>query len=401
MSSLTFRSLLSVIAIAILAGMFGPASAQNPYVASHIRAGNSLPSLCAIGTGDVFFLASGTIGFYDCIAKNTWAYAHSATNLNGVIPIANGGTGTASTLTGLVRGSSSAMTSSELSGDCSTSGSNNVTCTGGTHLTSLPLGVGTGSLTGPSTLPATAITPNGPNVFYEYEIPNVNLLAAAAPTVGAPTSGGSCTAGTHYAMITFLTTQGESYTGTASAQFTCVTSTGQTVPLTVIPTGPIGTLTRNVYMSKQGTSSPYFLVGNIADNTTTIYSITTADGSLGTNTSGIYTFFTAGSNGQFHALFFGLDVTAFSGSQPTGTLDVNVGTSGVGTALMSTIGLTASGLTNPGNAAVGSSFFYAIPSTGHGQILPSSGTTVLMGVSAVFATSSTMTANVKIIGFYE
>ena len=45
----------------------------------------------------------------------------------GPIPIANGGTGTGSTLTGLVRGSASAMTAAELSGDATTSGSNAVT----------------------------------------------------------------------------------------------------------------------------------------------------------------------------------------------------------------------------------------------------------------------------------
>lgn len=51
-----------------------------------------------------------------------------ATQVRGLLPIANGGTNTSSTLTGLVRGGS-AMTAAELSGDCSTSGSNAVTCT--------------------------------------------------------------------------------------------------------------------------------------------------------------------------------------------------------------------------------------------------------------------------------
>jgi hypothetical protein len=44
-----------------------------------------------------------------------------------VVPVAKGGTGTGSTLTGLVRGSASAFTAAELSGDVSTSGSNVVT----------------------------------------------------------------------------------------------------------------------------------------------------------------------------------------------------------------------------------------------------------------------------------
>src|SRR5438034_8274051 len=43
------------------------------------------------------------------------------------VSIANGGTGTGSTLVGLVRGNASAMTAAELSGDATTSGSNAVT----------------------------------------------------------------------------------------------------------------------------------------------------------------------------------------------------------------------------------------------------------------------------------
>lgn len=59
------------------------------------------------------------------------------TGVTGTLPVANGGTGTASTLTGLVRGSASAMTAAEISGDCTTSGSNSITCTktNGTALT--------------------------------------------------------------------------------------------------------------------------------------------------------------------------------------------------------------------------------------------------------------------------
>jgi hypothetical protein len=51
----------------------------------------------------------------------------AAHQLKGVVPVANGGTGTASTLTGLMRGNSSAMTAAELSGDVTTSGSNAAT----------------------------------------------------------------------------------------------------------------------------------------------------------------------------------------------------------------------------------------------------------------------------------
>jgi len=50
-----------------------------------------------------------------------------ATHLSSALPINQGGTGTTSTLTGLVRGSGSAMTAAELSGDVTTSGSNATT----------------------------------------------------------------------------------------------------------------------------------------------------------------------------------------------------------------------------------------------------------------------------------
>lgn len=52
----------------------------------------------------------------------------TTTHLSAALPVNQGGTGTTSTLTGLMRGNSSAMTAAELSGDCTTSGSNAITC---------------------------------------------------------------------------------------------------------------------------------------------------------------------------------------------------------------------------------------------------------------------------------
>lgn len=49
-------------------------------------------------------------------------------NVRGILPIGNGGTGTASVGTGITRGASGVLSSSELSGDCTTSGSNAITC---------------------------------------------------------------------------------------------------------------------------------------------------------------------------------------------------------------------------------------------------------------------------------
>jgi hypothetical protein len=88
-----------------------------------------------------------------------------ATHLSSALPISQGGTGTASTLTGLVRGSGSAMTAAELSGDATTSGSNAVTVSkvNGVSLAGLATGIlrnttGTGapSIAGVADFPFTA-----------------------------------------------------------------------------------------------------------------------------------------------------------------------------------------------------------------------------------------------------
>lgn len=75
------------------------------------------------------------------------------TSLSGLttpLSVAQGGTGTGSTLTGIVRGGSP-LTASEISGDCTTSGSNAITCTktNGTQIaTGLSIPTGTASFAG-------------------------------------------------------------------------------------------------------------------------------------------------------------------------------------------------------------------------------------------------------------
>ena len=67
-------------------------------------------------------------------------------------------------------------------------------------------------------------------------------------TAGTPTAGGACTAGTHSYKVTFTSVgAGETTGGTTSNQITCVLTTGQTVPLSAIPTGPAGTTGRKIY----------------------------------------------------------------------------------------------------------------------------------------------------------
>jgi hypothetical protein len=71
------------------------------------------PAFRAITSGDIPTLNQNTTG--------------TAANVTGTVAVANGGTGTSTALTGLVRGSATAMTAAELSGDVTTNGSNAVT----------------------------------------------------------------------------------------------------------------------------------------------------------------------------------------------------------------------------------------------------------------------------------
>lgn len=103
----------------------------------------------------------------------------------------------------------------------------------------------------------------------------------SAPSAGAPTSGGSVTDGTHSYKISFLDSLGgETIAGSASGQITCGAG-NNTVPLTGIPTGDDDTVSRKIYRTVAGDTGNYKLVDTISDNTTTTYSDTKADGSLG------------------------------------------------------------------------------------------------------------------------
>lgn len=101
----------------------------------------------AAGDDSRFHSAVTLVGTPDYLTISGQAITRSLINLGthvtGTLPIANGGTGTAGTLTGLVRGSASAMTAAELSGDATTSGSNVVTVSriNGTSLSTLATGL--------------------------------------------------------------------------------------------------------------------------------------------------------------------------------------------------------------------------------------------------------------------
>lgn len=82
-------------------------------------------SACIDVSSETNLSASGGVTLTgDALTATLGTSVDLAAEVTGTLPVANGGTGTASTLTGLVRGGASAMTAAELSGDVVTSGSN-------------------------------------------------------------------------------------------------------------------------------------------------------------------------------------------------------------------------------------------------------------------------------------
>lgn len=167
----------------------------------------------------------------------------------------------------------------------------------------------TASTTRPQT--ATGLTPNEVTGYQLTETANaaarVKLYAKALAKPGAIASGadgaaGNCTVGDHVMKITYVTAQGETEAGTASATITSAGS--KKIDLTGIPvlTGPGAELVtgRNIYMNEAGGATWYKVdagaatVPTLGDNTTTTYSVNVADATLvgyvaapSANTSGI------------------------------------------------------------------------------------------------------------------
>jgi len=144
--------------------------------------------------------------------------------------------------------------------------------------TPTPIGTGT---TDQTLVTRTITDVTGQTINYGH-LRFISEATPGAPTSNAPTAGGSCTAGAHSFVTTFVTSNGETQYGAASAAQTC--GANATVPLSAIPTGTSGVTTgRNICASKAGTTTPLYQVGaspTIADNSTTTYDFVTADGSL-------------------------------------------------------------------------------------------------------------------------
>jgi hypothetical protein len=97
-----------------------------------------------------------------------------------------------------------------------------------------------------------------------------------APTVASATTGG-LSAGAYLWAVTYVGNYGETGLGGA-AGFTA--TAGQGAALTVIPAGPAGTVSRNIYRTKAA-GTIFFFVGNLGDNTSTTFTDSVADIGLG------------------------------------------------------------------------------------------------------------------------
>lgn len=106
--------------------------------------------------------------------------------------------------------------------------------------------------------------------------------APQAPTVALAGAGaGGLSAGAYRYRVTFVTADGETDGGDISDTVTVATpgSDGQ-VAVTAIPTGGAAVTARRLYRTTAGGSS-FLRLTTLADNTTTSYTDTVADGALG------------------------------------------------------------------------------------------------------------------------
>jgi len=117
--------------------------------------------------------------------------------------------------------------------------------------------------------------------------------APSAPTAAlvSPAAAGNVDNGAHRYLVTYVTADGETQAGVASAAVTVADKTvNGKVLVSGIPLGGALVTSRKVYRTAAG-GSTYLLLATIADNTTTTYTDNIADASLGagaptTNTTG-------------------------------------------------------------------------------------------------------------------
>jgi hypothetical protein len=107
------------------------------------------------------------------------------------------------------------------------------------------------------------------------------LPAPGALTAGTPSSGGSVDAGTHSYKVTYVDIHGVESAGGAKSNV-ITTASNKTVGLSAIPVSDrVDIAYRKIYRTKAGDTGSYYLLTTLTDNSSTTYSDTTADASLG------------------------------------------------------------------------------------------------------------------------
>ena len=133
--------------------------------------------------------------------------------------------------------------------------------------------------TGSAGSPVLGTSSAGPAMAFQ----GTQNTAVAAPTTSAPALGGTngCDTGTHLWRYTQVINGVETALSLAGTVQTCTVTTLGQETLTAVAAGPVGTTARKIYRTKAGTTSPYFLVTTLNDNTTTTYPDSATDASLG------------------------------------------------------------------------------------------------------------------------
>ena len=278
-----------------------------------------------VGTGslsaapDWDTLVSGDIPSLD-VAKIT----------TGVFPIVRGGTGTASTLVGLVRGSASAMTAAEISGDGTTSGSNVLTITklNGTSLAGLVTGIlknttGTGvpSIAALADIPSALTTkgdlPCWTTLLTRKVVGTTGYVLTADPTDACGFSWGATGTGTVTSVsgsggTTGLTLTGGPITGTGTLTLSGTLAAANVATLNQNTTGTAG----DGLTSATGTApltlglSAKALTGSIAITPTNPGGAVALQATTGTTQTGNLNIDGAATAGRFVGPMWGLRVYA-------------------------------------------------------------------------------------------
>lgn len=104
------------------------------------------------------------------------------------------------------------------------------------------------------------------------------VVATPSAVLFTQTGGGTLPVGSYTYAVSFVTAYGEGpLSPTATNQ---IDSTPHSMEITNIPTGADYVLSRRLYRSKVGTTTPLYLLTEITDNTTTTYSDSAADSTL-------------------------------------------------------------------------------------------------------------------------